>query len=76
MQKTLVFFITFYQQYVSILLSHIVGRRTICRYEVTCSEYAKRAIAKKGAIIGIYLASRRILSCQPFFNTKNNGRNF
>lgn len=38
-----------------------------CRYEPTCSHYAIEAIKKYGAIKGSFLATKRILRCNPFF---------
>jgi putative membrane protein insertion efficiency factor len=37
-----------------------------CRFEPTCSEYAREAVEKYGAIRGTWLATKRILRCQPF----------
>lgn len=37
-----------------------------CRYLPTCSEYAKEAIVKYGAIRGSYIAVKRILRCHPW----------
>ncbi len=37
-----------------------------CRYTPTCSAYSIDAIKKHGAIKGIYLSTKRILSCNPF----------
>jgi uncharacterized protein len=37
-----------------------------CRFEPTCSEYAKQAVEKYGAVKGTWLGVRRILRCQPF----------
>ncbi len=37
-----------------------------CRFYPTCSHYGVEAVQKHGAIKGIYLAVRRILSCHPF----------
>ena len=36
-----------------------------CRFHPTCSEYARQAIIKHGAIKGSYLAGKRILRCNP-----------
>ena len=37
-----------------------------CRFTPTCSEYAAQAVEKYGAFRGTWLASKRILRCQPF----------
>ena len=37
-----------------------------CRFEPTCSEYARQAVEKYGAVKGTWLGLRRILRCQPF----------
>ena len=37
-----------------------------CRFEPTCSEYARQAIEKYGAMKGSWLGLKRILRCQPF----------
>ena len=37
-----------------------------CRYTPTCSEYAIEAVERFGAWRGAALATRRVLSCNPF----------
>ena len=37
-----------------------------CRYIPTCSQYALEAVEKYGAIKGTFLATKRILRCNPF----------
>jgi uncharacterized protein len=37
-----------------------------CRYTPTCSEYAIEAIERRGVIVGGLLATKRVLSCNPF----------
>ena len=37
-----------------------------CRYQPTCSHYAKEALEKHGLIKGGFLALKRILSCHPW----------
>lgn len=37
-----------------------------CRYTPTCSEYAMEAIERRGLLIGGLLATKRVLSCNPF----------
>ncbi|MDR1467565.1 MAG: membrane protein insertion efficiency factor YidD [Oscillospiraceae bacterium] len=63
MKSLLVAAIDFYQRVIS-------SRRTsCCRYFPTCSEYAKEAIIKYGAIRGSFVALLRILRCNPFFKS-------
>ncbi|MBZ0203219.1 MAG: membrane protein insertion efficiency factor YidD [Ignavibacteria bacterium] len=38
-----------------------------CRHYPTCSEYAIEALEKHGLFKGTYLASVRILKCNPLF---------
>lgn len=37
-----------------------------CRFEPSCSEYAREAVEKYGALRGTWLGFKRILRCQPF----------
>jgi len=37
-----------------------------CRFEPSCSEYARQAIEKYGAVKGTWMGIKRILRCQPF----------
>ena len=37
-----------------------------CRFSPTCSRYAEEAVRTHGAIKGVFLASRRVLRCNPF----------
>jgi len=37
-----------------------------CRFEPTCSEYARQAVDKYGAVRGTWMGVKRILRCQPF----------
>jgi putative membrane protein insertion efficiency factor len=37
-----------------------------CRYNPTCSHYAIEAIQKRGVFVGIWLGTKRILSCHPW----------
>ena len=52
--------IRLYQRFVSPALP----RR--CKYEPTCSAYAREALRTYGPIRGIVLASWRLLRCNPF----------
>lgn len=37
-----------------------------CRFYPTCSEYAKQAIEKYGALKGGFMGLKRIAKCHPF----------
>lgn len=37
-----------------------------CRFEPSCSRYAEEAVAKKGAALGLLLATQRLFKCHPF----------
>ena len=36
-----------------------------CRFEPTCSEYAREAVERYGAVKGVWMGAKRILRCQP-----------
>ena len=56
----LVLAIRFYQ---SVLSPHFRGA---CRHVPSCSEYAREAVERHGAVRGLLLAARRIARCRPF----------
>ena len=60
MKKFLIFMIGFYQEYLSFLL----GKN--CRFEPTCSQYAKESIEIHGAFVGGYYSLVRIFKCGPW----------
>jgi len=37
-----------------------------CRFAPSCSEYAREAIEKHGAVRGTLLAARRVSRCHPY----------
>jgi len=37
-----------------------------CRFEPSCSEYARQAVLRHGMLRGCWLALRRIVRCHPF----------
>lgn len=49
-----------YKQWISPLLPRA------CRFSPTCSEYARLAVVKHGALRGSLLAAGRLLRCQPW----------
>jgi hypothetical protein len=58
--RALIGAVTGYQRY----LSPLKGGQT-CRFYPTCSQYALEAIQKYGAAKGTFLATKRVLKCQP-----------
>jgi putative membrane protein insertion efficiency factor len=52
--------IRFYQ----LVLSPFMGNQ--CRFTPTCSNFAREAVEKHGAIKGSWLAIRRISRCHPW----------
>ena len=56
--------IGFYQAALSPILRAVSG--PACRFQPTCSEYARLAIEEYGAIRGGSLAIKRLLRCHPF----------
>ena len=50
----------FYKRFVSPLLPRA------CRFEPTCSVYARQAIERHGLRRGLALSVRRLLRCHPF----------
>lgn len=59
-KKIPILFIRFYQVSISPLLPNS------CRYTPTCSQYGIDAINKYGAIKGMWLGFKRIMSCHPW----------
>lgn len=59
LKKIFLFIIILYQRLVSPYLPQS------CRFQPTCSEYAKEAIEKHGIIKGIALTSKRLTKCHP-----------
>ncbi|TCK68652.1 hypothetical protein DFQ05_0160 [Winogradskyella wandonensis] len=54
------FLIKIYQNFISPLTP------ATCRYQPTCSHYAKEALEVHGVFKGGWLAVKRIFSCHPF----------
>jgi hypothetical protein len=72
MKTFLLLAITIYQKIISPLLHQLLGQRNLCRYEVSCSDFAKEKISKHGIIQGSRMAISRFLSCQPLAKTYAN----
>jgi putative membrane protein insertion efficiency factor len=56
----LIFPIKIYKYFISPLFPNT------CRYIPSCSQYAIEAISKYGPIKGLFLAIKRIISCNPW----------
>ena len=63
MKRFLVFLIEKYQKHIS---SFFEAKGVKCKFYPTCSEYAKHAIQKYGAIKGSWIGIKRSLRCNPF----------
>ncbi|MCL2749344.1 MAG: membrane protein insertion efficiency factor YidD [Alphaproteobacteria bacterium] len=61
MKKIALFLIKLYQ----LIVSPLFGGRAVCRFTPTCSEYAKQAVEKHGALRGGWMAIKRISRCRP-----------
>ena len=46
-----------------LLVSPLLGRH--CRFEPSCSEYAKAAVQKYGSLAGVARSLKRIFKCHP-----------
>lgn len=60
MKRLAIALITGYQRAVSPLLP------PMCRFQPTCSEYAKMAYERHGVVRGTWLTARRLSRCHPF----------
>jgi len=60
MKTLLLFLIRLYQKFISPWLP------PSCRFYPSCSEYARQALAKHGALKGTWLATKRLARCHPY----------
>ena len=54
-----------YQRTLSPALPALLGPTCGCRFSPTCSHYAAEAIQAHGALVGAWLAARRLVKCTP-----------
>ena len=71
MKKISLFLITAYQHFFSFIIKSTLGVNSTCRYNPTCSQYARMVISQYGVIKGGFLALIRVLSCQPISLAKS-----
>ena len=54
-----------YQANISPVIRERLGTENLCRFEPSCSEYAKQAIEKYGPVKGSVKATGRLMRCNP-----------
>jgi hypothetical protein len=59
-RRLLVGLVDLYRRYLSPALP------PLCRFEPSCSAYAREALLRHGALKGVLLAVWRVLRCNPF----------
>lgn len=67
MKKLSIFLIDFYKKYFALILMAVFGKG--CRFQPSCSQYAKEALGKYGVFRGMLLSIKRLSRCHPFGNT-------
>jgi putative membrane protein insertion efficiency factor len=65
-QHTLIFVIRVYQAALSPMILAVLGPSARCRFTPSCSQYAREAVRLHGAMVGGWLALRRLLRCHPW----------
>jgi uncharacterized protein len=60
MQRILILLLRAYKLLISPLLP------SACRYYPTCSEYMLEAVARHGAVRGVWMGVKRLGRCHPF----------
>lgn len=63
--RTLLAFIWVYQRTLSPVLPVVLGPGCGCRFYPSCSRYAAEAVSTHGALLGAWLAAKRLIKCQP-----------
>ncbi|MCB1125822.1 MAG: membrane protein insertion efficiency factor YidD [Verrucomicrobiae bacterium] len=65
-QHLLVFVVRAYQLVISPAKNAVFGPLARCRFEPTCSQYAREAVCQHGALRGSWLAVCRLCRCHPW----------
>ncbi len=64
LNKILLFLCLFLIRFYQLFLSPVKG--SICRFQPSCSDYAKEAFLLHGVLKGGILTTKRILKCHPW----------
>ncbi|RJR28533.1 membrane protein insertion efficiency factor YidD [Candidatus Microgenomates bacterium] len=64
MKKALIVPLSIYRRLLSRLIVLLMGGG--CRFQPTCSEYAKDSLEKHGVVRGTLLTAARLLRCHPW----------
>jgi len=64
--RFLSFLIQLYRWTLSPALTFLFGANSGCRFTPTCSQYAREAVQRHGALAGSLLALKRVCRCNPF----------
>ena len=65
-QHVLLFAVRLYRWLISPALGAFFGPTGGCRFTPTCSAYAAEAVRTHGAVVGSWLATKRICRCHPW----------
>jgi putative membrane protein insertion efficiency factor len=65
-QHALILLVRLYQAVVSPVLVAVLGPSARCRFTPSCSQYALEAVRLHGAVLGGWLALRRLGRCHPW----------
>jgi hypothetical protein len=65
-QHVVIFLIRVYQRVLSPIMVAVLGPSAQCRFTPSCSQYAREAVGLHGAILGAWLALRRLGRCHPW----------
>lgn len=63
--RVLLFLLAIYQRVISPALPVLTLGTCGCRFAPTCSQYAVDAVRTHGALVGVWLALRRLVKCTP-----------